>query len=219
MFKLITDKEKSFLITKNPKIAIYYHLPKIHKNTTHPQGRPIILGINSISSPLSKYINIFLQKYILTLDSYLKDSAALLFLLKDVIWSPTYKWASLDVSALYSNIPHALGIEAVDSFLSNEKNIPPAQQTFIKKGIHHILTHNYFSFNGKIYLQTRGTTMGMRFAPSYANLFMGNFEKHYIQNPNPWSEKIIVYKRYIDDLFFIWGGSELEFHTFKSHLV
>lgn len=86
---IITDKEKTFLITKNPKTAIYYHLPKIHKNSTHPLGRPIISSINSISSTLSKYIDLFLQKYVISLDSHLKDSAVLILLLKDIVWLET----------------------------------------------------------------------------------------------------------------------------------
>lgn len=171
---VITDKEKHFLVTRNPNTAIYYHLPKIHKDPLNPPGRPIISGINSLTSPLSKYIDIFLQKYVLTLDSYLKDSAALILLLKDTVWLPTLKWATLDVSALYSNIPHYLGIKAVGRILSKDKNIPTPQQEFIKKRdkvhlnpqliLHLILNYIY---------KTRGTTMGTRFAPSYANLFMG----------------------------------------------
>lgn len=95
----------------------------------------------------------------------------------------------------------------MDSFLSKDKDIPLAQQNFIIKGIEFILTHNFLPFNDKIYLQMRGTAMGTRFARSYANLFMGYYESRYIQNPNPWAENIKLYRRYIDDLFFVWDGN------------
>lgn len=52
-----------------------------------------------------------------------------------------------------------------------------------------------FKFEPNLYLQTRGTAMGTRFAPSYANLFMGQFDTLYIQNPQPWSTNNILYKR------------------------
>lgn len=32
-------------------------------------------------------------------------------------------------------------------------------------------------FNGKNYLQIKGTAMGKKFAPAYANIFMANWEK------------------------------------------
>lgn len=99
---IITNKEKDFLTNKNPKMLIYYHLPKIHKEPINPPGRPIISGIGSLTSSLSRYIDVFLQKYVTSLDSYLKDSATLLTLIKDLKWLPTYKWATLDVTALYT---------------------------------------------------------------------------------------------------------------------
>lgn len=44
--------------------------------------------------------------------------------------------------------------------------------------------------------------------PSYANLFIGFYEGNYIQNTHPWSSHIKLYRRYIDDLFFVWEGTE-----------
>lgn len=215
---ILTNKEKEFLTIKNPRMPLYYHLPKIHKDATNPPGRPIISGIGSLTSALSKYIDTFLQKYVITLDSYLKDSAALLILLKDIPWLPTYKWATLDVTALYSNIPHQLGLTAVEEYLSKDINIPITQKEFIKNGIDFILTHNLFTFNSQLFLQTKGTAMGTRFAPSYANLFMGHYENLFIQNAHPWRKHIIMYRRYIDDLIFIWDGTEDDFNTFTAYL-
>lgn len=48
--------------------------------------------------------------------------------------------------------------------------------------------------------------MGMRVAPAYANIFMGAFEDIYITGE--FSDNILVYKRFIDDLFIIWRGDE-----------
>lgn len=60
--------------------------------------------------------------------------------------------------------------------------------------------------------------MGTRFAPSYANLFMGQYENLFIQSLHPWSKNIKGYRRYIDDLFFIWDGTEMEFNNFTIYL-
>lgn len=131
----ITNKEKEFLSVKNPKIPIYYILPKIQKNPLNPPCRAIISGINSLTRTLSKYIDTFLQKYFLNLDSYLKDSAALILQLNEINWQPSYKWATLDVAALYSNIPHHLGILSSTKYLSDNPKLPNTQKEFITKGI------------------------------------------------------------------------------------
>lgn len=55
--------------------------------------------------------------------------------------------------------------------------MPENQRDFIGRAIEFILKYNYFTFNNKFYLQTQGTAMGTKFAPSHANLLMGMFEE------------------------------------------
>lgn len=214
---VITKKERNFLMPNNPVTPLYYHLPKIHKSLTNPPGRPIIAGIGSLTSPLSEYIDIFLQKHVINLNSYLRDSASLNLCLKEVTWTPDLWWASLDVTALYSNIGHDLGIKSKTSTLELDLKMPTLQKKFIIDGIQFILTHNVFSFEERLYIQTCGTAMGTKFATSYANLFMGDFGTQHIYN-KIWMQNIVMYKRYIDHMFFRWRGSKEDFDLFLSHL-
>ena len=78
-----------------------------------------------------------------------------------------------------------------------------------------ILGMNNFSFNGQHFLQTHGTAMGTRMTPSYANLFMGNFEQLAIENA---PLKPFVWWRYIDDIFMIWTEGEDNLKTFINYL-
>ena len=57
--------------------------------------------------------------------------------------------------------------------------------------------------------------MGTRMAPSYANLFMGRFEQHAIANA---LHKLIIWWRFIDDIFLIWTEGEEHLKHFISHL-
>lgn len=75
-----------------------------------------------------------------------------------------------------------------------------------------------FQFNDQLYLQTYGTAMGTKFAPSFANIYMGGFEETYIYHKHNWSDNIIMYKRFIDDLIFIWKGEEKDFADFTKYL-
>jgi hypothetical protein len=74
----------------------------------------------------------------------------------------------------------------------------------IKSLLLHILKENYFDFLDKHYLQIQGTAMGTKMAPPYANIFMANLERG-LTNIAP--QHISIWKRFIDDIFFIWTGS------------
>lgn len=78
-----------------------------------------------------------------------------------------------------------------------------------------VLKNNVFEFNDKYYLQIQGTAMGTKMAPSYANLFMGKLEETLKQIGEP---HILIWKRFIDDIFVIWTGSETEFVTYMEKL-
>lgn len=60
--------------------------------------------------------------------------------------------------------------------------------------------------------------MGTRAALSYTDIFMGQFEEAFITSGNPYTSKIKLYRRYIDDLFFLQHGSEVEAQEFVDLL-
>ncbi|XP_042333917.1 uncharacterized protein LOC121936109 [Sceloporus undulatus] len=61
--------------------------------------------------------------------------------------------------------------------------------------------------------------MGCKFAPELANLFMDNFEQQHILNEdNIYKTNILEFKRYLDDIFIIWNGSENELFNFQQSI-
>ena len=70
-----------------------------------------------------------------------------------------------------------------------------------------VLKNNIFEFSGEFYLQLQGTAMGTKMTPSYANIFMGNLKPKLIVQDTP---HIQLCKRYIDDIFIIWTGTDEE---------
>lgn len=174
-------------------MAFFYHLPKVHKDLSNPPGRPIISGINSCTSQLSQYLDIYLQDYVKELPSYLRDSESLIRLLKTSRWVDDLRFVTMDVTALYSNIEHSIDMKCIAHYLREDKEISPSQQRFLLDALHLILYENYFTYNGVIYQQVKGMAMWTRMAPSYANLFMGRFENEYIYTKNPYKEKIMCY--------------------------
>ena len=72
---------------------------------------------------------------------------------------------TLDVSSLYTNIPHNKGIDACHYFLNTHQDkLLPAEN--ICDLTRMILTMNNVSFNNEHYLQKHGTAMGTWMAPS-----------------------------------------------------
>ena len=67
-----------------------------------------------------------------------------------------------------------------------------------------ILKHSTFKFMDTHINQILGTSMGTRMAPPYANLFMGKEERTIILT---FLLLIYFWKRFIDDIFFIFLGS------------
>ena len=107
----------------------------------------------------------------------------------------------MDVKSLYTSIPNNEGIALVkkkyDRYL--KKNIPTK---IITTFLALILTLSNFIFNSKFYLQIKGCAMRTICAPSYANIFMSEFEEKYIYPLI--NNKSVIYLRYIDDIFMVW---------------
>ena len=118
----------------------------------------------------------------------------------------------------YTSIPNNQGIEAVLEHIQNDPTAP-IPLGYMEKLMKLILERNHFEFNGTLYLQTDGTAMGTRFAPSFANLYMGKFEKILMEK---YDKPIKLWLRFIDDIFMVFehGLEELDkFVTLANSLV
>ena len=85
---------------------------------------------------------------------------------------------TFDVVSLYTNIPHNVGLEALDYWLENYPESLHARFNieFILECAKLILQNNNIKCNNEFYNQIEGTAMGTIFAPNFATLSMGYFE-------------------------------------------
>ena len=194
-------------ITPNPpRTPLFYYLPKIHKPNNPP--RPIISGCDSPTDNLSKFITKILTPIAQVQPSYLKDTKHLLQILNSLPPLPCDSiLVTADVTSLYTNIPHDEGIHSILHHLDKHRDITPnftPRNRIVHTFLHFILKYNYFDFLDKHYLQTQGTAMGTKMAPPYANLFMASIESSLTAS---FTNHILLWKRFIDDIFFIWHGN------------
>ena len=94
------------------------------------------------------------------------------------------------------------GLKAVEATLKWKNLQTKLTISFLKL----ILTLNNFISNSSNFLQLNRCAMEIKCTPTYTNIFMGIFEETH--NYPLIKLKVQLYFRYIDDLFFIWTGSE-----------
>ena len=192
-------------------------LPKVHK--ANNPGRPVVSSVACHSSIISKYVDYYLNPVTQKLNSYVRDTTDFINKLSKVKDLPqNIILILMDVRYIYTNIPTKEGLNAVKSKLNEpiDKNTLKTSPIVILEFFKFILTCNNFKFNGKHFLQIKDCAMGTICAPSYANIFMGEFEEKFIY---PYIEgRTKLYLRYIDNIFIIWTGSEQQFTKFISEL-
>uniref|UniRef100_A0A8C5PTL5 Reverse transcriptase domain-containing protein n=1 Tax=Leptobrachium leishanense TaxID=445787 RepID=A0A8C5PTL5_9ANUR len=188
---ILNNKEFKYIKVDHPRVPVFYFLPKIHKNIEKPPGRPIVSGVGSVSNRLSEYLDQQLQPFVTSTVSHLKDTRDVLEVLKGITWEEGFLLVTSDVQALYTIIPHEKGLEATEYFLKHADTLQPEQIVFILEGIRLILENNYFYYEENFHLQQNGTSMGTRFAPSYANLFMAHWEDSFL---SMYQDNLICYK-------------------------
>ena len=152
-----------------------------------------------------------------TTQSFIKDTTHFLNKLQQLGQLPNNAiLVTLDVSSLYTNIPHNEGIDACRHFLDarNRTSSTISTETLCDL-IRMILTMNNFTFHDRHYLQIHGPAMGTRMAPSYANLFLAKFETDALLRA-PFQP--YIWWRFIDDIFMIWTHSLDDLQTFTTYL-
>ena len=128
----------------------------------------------------------------------------------------------MDVKALYTNIPQDQGIQCVREALNERinKNVPTE---FLLRLLNIILKFNIIQFNEKLFKQIVGAAMGSKPIPSYANIFMARMLDNVISDILKQYEEnqellLKIFKRFLDDLFFIFIGSTKALHTLLEEI-
>lgn len=224
----INEKQCQFLMPPcedHTRQRIFYLLPKIHKDPAKwptpnliPPGRPIVSDCSSEGYNIAAFIDYFLQPIACSHKAYLKDTNHFLEMIKSTEATPNCLIVTADVDAMYTNIDHQQGLASIRKAL--EKNPPTTDNPripdeYLLQLLEISLTQNDFHFNGKTYLQIKGTSMGKKFAPAYANIFMAEWEEKILSEVPTKPE---IWKRFLDDCFLIWLASREELTDFFNIL-
>lgn len=216
--RVINKKQSSYLKGEGqPRPRRFYILPKIHKEPEKwtvpheiPPGRPIVSDCGSETYQTAEFIDFYLNPLSVRHPSYVKDSYYFIDLVKSLTIPADSFLFSIDIDSLYTNIDIAAGLQAVrEIFLKYPDANRPDKEILELLEIN--LRRNDFEFDGDFYLQIKGTAMGKRFAPAYANIFMAKWEAEALEKC---PRKPLHYLRYLDDIWGVWTYSKPDFEEF-----
>ena len=210
---LLDRKTLQFLFQLKPskvRTQQLYFLSKIHK--TPVAYRPIVSGCSGPTEAISQFVDYLLKPIALTQNSYIRDSNDFISLIETTRMKHDAILVTIDVTSLYTNIPHKEGIhvciEKLRDYIRTTDNevyydigFSPNLVRITETFLTHILTNNIFEFNGEIYRQLFGVAMGTKVAPTFANLFMADLEERFLRDE---PTRPLIWKRFIDDIYVIW---------------
>lgn len=220
--RTITPRQRQYLQGPNPpRPRIFYLLPKIHKEpetwtVPHriPPGRPIVSDCSSESYGTAQFIDHFLGPLSTKHNSYVKNTIHFLEKVAAETVSDNSFLFTMDVESLYTNIETDMGLEAIRNCFKNNPDPNRPDQDLLEI-LQINLERNDFQFDEKWFLQIKGTAMGKRFSPSYANIYMAQWEREALATC-PLQPQIFL--RYLDDIWGIWNHSKEDFDHFVTIL-
>ena len=192
----ISNRLYKKLIPIDSNLGKFKILPKLHKSKF--DVRPIINSRNHPTEKLSQFIDLFLQPFVKTSESYLKDSQHLLQLCdKKQIDKKWFKY-SCDFESLYTNIDTKLAILKISEYFSDKISNFDFNIVAFNEILKLVLFNNIFSFDNKYFIQKNGLAMGTKCGPTIANTYVYILEINWLKMYKP-----VLYRRFIDDIFII----------------
>ncbi|CAJ0947396.1 unnamed protein product, partial [Ranitomeya imitator] len=175
---IIDQKLVEFLNCQHPVIPVFYTLPKVHKDLARPPGRPIVASTNSLLSPLA-----------ITMDKILSPLVPLRV--------PSHSGILITTTARFVTFQRYIHL-----------GVLPKGCTLVTMDVNSLYTSIEHQMGLEaFFFQIKGTAMGSNVAPPYANIFMDYFETSFMYPHLLFSAHIVYWKRFIDDIFFVWTGN------------
>lgn len=222
----INSKQLKYLTQFIARCPVFYGLPKIHK--TNWPLRPIVSQIQGPLSKLNEVVDTLLKPCTSYIVELLQDTTQFLQLIEQnqklPEKHPELRLVTVDVTALYTNIPHEEGakwvaeyyMETLPKWEKKHPEIKPISGENLETMIRFILENNVFEFLGEYYKQKIGTTMGAQFSVNYANIYMHKFFRIFNRTYN--YDLPTAFGRFVDDVFFIWSQSSISLQDYLHKL-
>ncbi|UYV71201.1 hypothetical protein LAZ67_8002153 [Cordylochernes scorpioides] len=154
----ITPEQFKLFTSNISSIPYIYGLPKTHKPDI--PLRPIVAYHLSPALHLARYLSNFLKPLVKAHNIYsIQDSSDFIAKLKNFSQSGSPTMSTFDVTSLFLSLPHSLIFDGLGSLL-NSPSVSNKDQKVVFELFNICLGMNTLEFNGRFFLQIRGSPMG-----------------------------------------------------------
>lgn len=173
-------------------------MPKVHK--THVPLRPILDMRGSPYHSVAKWLAEKLEPVRKALCPHsLRDTFDFVSMVSNINVNKNLM-CSLDVNSLFTNVPLIETVEFICEYIDNTVPEFPLPTSLLKELILRCTLNVQFKFNGELYRQIDGVSMGSPLGPILADIFMGKLEATKLNNK---IKETKFYCRYVDDIFAV----------------
>ena len=210
-----------------------YLLPKIHKICTSDiekfkglealqrgmiiLGRPIIAQCSSPTMLIGHFIDHFLVPLVQKQHTYVRDTKDFISKVESLQLEPDTWLVTYDVTSMYTNMTATELIQSTSKALSELKQddvtLPIPDTDYLIKLLKILLENNEFEFNGHLYKQILGASMGAVPSPEICDLRLFDILENIFKKYNH-RNKILAHLRYRDDGFMVINATESEILQF-----
>ena len=206
------------------RLPVFHGIVKLHKSPI--ALRPIVAGHTTVLSNYCRVLAHYLQPLVELSPRWIKNSTHLLSKLLSLHCprphDNTRTWlVTGDVASLYTNISIDLAAEVLTRMLEDyehvyQSSLSPLSPSNILGLVKIALDSNVFTFREDLetehfFRQIDGLAMGNPLAPLIANLVMDSLEESLTTPPGL---NLLLWSRYIDDIFFVAHGTLQQVHSF-----
>ena len=209
------------------KTGIPYPLFKIHKleadqirDKKIPPSRLVHALTQSPTTRLEKYIAHHFgevsRNY--SKDEYIKDTSDFLHQIKDLVLDTNDLLFTMDVKALYPSMRQDIALRSVEAALEEDTTLAQNIKSGMVTSIDFCLQNSTLQYRGEFFRAIKGVPTGGSISRPLADTFLKYLKMFLKENIADWDILIKLWKRYIDDIFGVWSGTEEEFQDFVKIL-
>ena len=218
----LQEKEYSRYLVTAAVVAKLSLLIKTHKPNDNYPGRPVVNQIDDPTYKICKELQKIIHPLTIKAKSYIKDSYHFKQRLKEVVVEDHFIQLSFDVRSLFPSVPVKQTLSLIQGKLQKDRTLKdrtkwkPKQITDLLK----ICTEETHSmdYQGKIWTQTDGTSIGKSISGDIAAVYMEFYENEYIFDPKKNALIPIFWVREVDDVYCLWQHGHDTIPIFLAYL-
>jgi len=204
---------KKILTNSQSEIPVFHGIPKVHKNPW--KLRPIVPCHSWIMTKAVKILDAHLAPHVNRYPWVINSTRDFITAIEespgDILSTDDIWLVSVDVEGFYTNVNIDTAARRIETILrgspkDNQDDFLTMNEAVIL--LKYINRNNYFATNDTYqYHQKSGLAMGGPASSTIVNLYLAFEEKTMFRNASP---QMLLYKRYVDDIFMIFRASRSE---------